>query len=204
MLVFKSCSKFGHFPAKAVNSFQEVTGSSNEKGALQSKIRELSSSILTPASTDWSSCQIKIRNVIFSHRYSLSSKGNQLHHWISLLVCRTPRVVWPSTWAPAVHAAMYMHTSLSSPSTSRLCCRSHRDWVKPAGVSLTHLTLCLLQQTGQEFEKDVLAVLQVPPPEQTWAVFTLLFAVWRKHCLSLISAGAIWWFLFELTLLPIQ
>lgn len=116
----------------------------------------------------------------FSHRYLLSSKDNQLHHWIFLLICRTSLVVWPSTWVPSVHSGVYIQTSLCSPGTSRLCCRCHRDCVKPVEVFLTSLTLWLLQQSEQEFEKDVLAVLQVSPPEQTWAVFTLLFAVWKK------------------------
>lgn len=79
--------------------------------------------------------------MLFSHRCSLSSKDNQLHRWVFLLTCRTPHVVWPSTWVPAVHAAMHIHTSLCSPGISRLCCRCHRDCVKPGEVSLTHLIL---------------------------------------------------------------
>jgi len=31
-----------------------------------------------------------------------------------------------------------------------------------------HPALCLLQQSGQESEKDVLAVLQASLPQQTW------------------------------------
>lgn len=34
----------------------------------------------------------------FSFRYSLANKGNQLHHWIFLLICRTQHVGQPSVW----------------------------------------------------------------------------------------------------------